>query len=78
MAGEMVTIHISAPLTREELQEIIQKVREIEQRDPSRVFAITADAPGLSMEEGEQVMSDLKPPIPHPHLHYEVPKERWR
>lgn len=78
MANEMVTIFISAPLSREELQEIFQKVREIEQRDPSRHFVITADAPGLSVEEGEQVMNGLRPPIPPPHLRYEVKKERWR
>lgn len=31
MANEMVTIVIKAPLSREELQELLQKVREIEQ-----------------------------------------------
>ncbi|MDP3063783.1 MAG: hypothetical protein Q8O40_11340 [Chloroflexota bacterium] len=76
MADELVTILIKAPLTREELQEVLQKVREIEQRDPSRVFVIAADAPGLSVEEGGRVLNGLEPPIPY--LRYEIKKEWGR
>lgn len=44
-------IEISAKFTLDELREVLQKVREIEQKDPKRFFGIWIEAPELNRDE---------------------------
>jgi len=52
----------SQQLTKEELQLLIQGIRDCEQRSfPDKEIAIWIEAPELSTQECEQILASIKP-----------------
>ena len=53
----------SEQLTKEELQRLIQSIRDCEQESfPDKEIAIWIEAPELSTRECEQILASIKPP----------------
>jgi len=53
----------SQQLTKEELQRIIQSIRDCEQESfPDKEISIWIEAPELSTQECEQILASIKPP----------------
>ena len=53
----------SQQLTKEELQQLIQSIRDCEQKSfPDKEVFIWIDAPELSASEGKQILASIKPP----------------
>ncbi len=53
----------SQQLTKEELQLLIQGIRDCEQRSfPDKEISIWIEAPELSASECEQILASIKPP----------------
>ena len=53
----------SKELTREELQRLMQSIRDCEQESfPDKKIAIWIEAPELSTQECEQILASIKPP----------------
>lgn len=50
--------------TKDELQEMLQALRDIEQRDTSRHFAMLGNFEELSVEELLDVLRSVDPPYP--------------
>jgi len=53
-------------LSKDEIKEVLQKVREIEQRDPSRfimcwILGIDSAPEGMSVEQAEKFIMDVFP-----------------
>ena len=58
-------IGIKGTLTKDELLEVLQKVRDIEQRDTKREFKIIANVPEMTVEELKAIYAKVKPPLPY-------------
>ncbi len=59
----------SQQLTKEELQQLIQSIRDCEQKSfPDKEVFIWIDAPGLSASEGKQISASIKPPYKYKYL----------
>ena len=53
----------SQQLTKEELQHLIQAIRDCEQQFfPDKEIAIWIEAPELSAQQCEQILASIKPP----------------
>ena len=53
----------SQQLTKEELQDLIQSIRDCEQESfPDKEISIWIEAPELSTQECEQILASIKPP----------------
>ena len=60
----------SQQLTKEELQDLIQGIRDCEQKSfPDKEIAIWIEAPELSTRECEQILASIKPPYKYRPLH---------
>ena len=56
----------SQQLTKEELQRLIQAIRDCEQESfPDKEISIWIEAPELSTQECEQILASIKPPYQH-------------
>ncbi len=56
-------VHITG-LTKDELKELMLKVREIEQRDPSRlILAMVVGMDQATVEEARKMVIDIMPKI---------------
>ena len=52
----------SQQLTKEELQLLIQGIRDCEQKSfPDKKISILIEAPDLSAREGEQILASIRP-----------------
>ncbi|MBA7649925.1 hypothetical protein ES703_57724 [subsurface metagenome] len=58
----------SQQLTKEELQRLIQSIRDCEQESfPDKEIAIWIEAPELSTRECEQILASIKPAYKYKH-----------
>jgi hypothetical protein len=48
-----------------ELLEVLQKIRDIEQRNPKRDFKIFVDAPDMSRDMVKGIFARISPPLPY-------------
>jgi len=63
----------SQQLTREELQLLIQSIRDCEQRSfPDKEISIRIDAPDLSVSEVEEILASIKPPYKYKYGPFQV------
>lgn len=60
----MVTINIMGKFTKEELVELLQKVRDIERRKEGTVY-ILVKCPDLTAAEVAEITDGIKPPLPY-------------
>jgi hypothetical protein len=58
-------ILIEGELTKEELRELLQRVRDLEQREPARTVMVFVDAPACKEEEMLEVLRSIRPPMPN-------------
>ena len=56
---------LEGPELTDEVLEILQKVRDIEQRSPTREFKLFVDAPTMSKDRLKVIFSKIKPPLPY-------------
>ena len=59
------SVTVDGPFTPDELVELLQKVRDIEQREPDRPFTVRVKAPHLTTEEARAILERVQPPLPH-------------
>ena len=53
-------------VTKEEIQQAMQAMRDVEQKDPKRIeLFILANVQDLSQEETKRMLSELRPPLPY-------------
>lgn len=54
--------------TREELRELLQRIRDLEQREPARTVMVLVDAPAYKEEEMLEILRSIEPPMPNVHI----------
>lgn len=59
-----IQLVVDPDLSKEELKELLQKIRDIEQREPSRLFHIGIKLPDWSKEDVLEVLRSVDPPFP--------------
>lgn len=57
-------INFQGPFTKDELQEMLQALRDIEQRDTSRHFSMLGNFEELTTDEILDVLGSVEPPYP--------------
>lgn len=62
--GTATIINIMGKFTKEELTELLQKVRDIERRKEGTVYVLV-NCPGLTTAEITEITDGIKPPLPH-------------
>lgn len=58
-------IWIEGEFAKEELRELLQRVRDLERREPDRTVMVFVDAPSYKEEEILEIMRSIEPPMPH-------------
>jgi len=67
-----VTIY-SQQLIKEELRDLIQGIRDCEQRSfPDKEISIWIEAPELSAAESKEILASIKPPYLGPRLEFKM------
>lgn len=60
-----ISISIDDELTMEEISDLLQCLRDIEQNKPDRLFKIFINSPNRSTEEMKQIFSSIEPKFAH-------------
>lgn len=63
----MIKINISTDdtLSNEEIEKLLQTVRDIEQNKPNRHISVWIDAPDKSVKEMKDMMNSVGPALPY-------------
>jgi hypothetical protein len=63
----------SKQLSKEELQLLMQAIRDCEQKSfPDKEISIWVDAPELTREEMTEILTSIKPPFKHGPFHIDL------